>query len=173
MAFIIKATVAALKKHPKLNSELDEERGEILMHGACHMGIAAATDQGRVVPVLRDADRMNLLQLAAEVQRLGSAAREGKLSVSELSGSTFTLSSLGKQAGLMATPIINPPNVGIMSIPQIKERPVVRDGEIVIGHEMLLCISMDHRFGDGHEGAAFLYDVIGYLQEPAMMLLDL
>jgi len=173
MAFIIKATVAALKKHPKLNSELDTDKGEIVMHGACHIGIAAATGHGLVVPVLHDADRMGLLQLAAEVSRLGTAARDGKLTVAELSGSTFTLSSLGKQAGLMATPIINPPNVGIISIHKIKERPVVRNGEIVIGHEMVLCVSMDHRVVDGHEGAAFLYDVIGYLEEPALMLLDL
>ena len=173
LAFIIKATVAALKKHPKLNSRLDEQAGEIVMHGACHIGVAAATQQGLVVPVLRDADRMGLLHVASEVSRLGQAARDGKLTVAELSGSTFTISSLGKQAGLMATPIINPPNVGIISIHKIKERPVVRDGQIVIGHEMALAVSMDHRVVDGHEGAAFLYDVIAHLEEPALMLLDL
>lgn len=172
MAFIVKATVAALRKHPKLNAELDEDAGEIILRGACHIGIAAATGQGLVVPVLHDADRMSLIEIAGEIQRLGAAAREGKLTVAELSGSTFTLSSLGKQAGLMATPIINAPNVGIISIHKIKERPVVRDGQIVIGHEIVLAVSMDHRVVDGHEGAAFLYDVLAGLEDPALLLLD-
>ena len=169
MPFIVKAVCCALKKHPLLNSSLDTEENELVMHGRCHIGIAAATDQGLVVPVIHDADSMDLFQLAREVNRLGEAARSGKLSDAELSGSTFTITSLGKQAGLMAVPILNLPNVGILGVHRIKEKPVVRDGQIAIGHIMLLSLSLDHRIVDGHVGAAFAYDVIEHLEEPALM----
>ncbi|MET0388148.1 MAG: dihydrolipoamide acetyltransferase family protein [Polyangiales bacterium] len=172
MPFIIKAVCCALKKHPVLNSSLDTERNELVMHGRCHIGIAAATDQGLVVPVVHDADSRDLFDLAAEVNRLGEAARTNRLSVAELSGSTFTITSLGKQAGLLAVPILNLPNVGILGIHRIKEKPVVRDGQIAIGQIMILSLSLDHRIVDGHVGAAFAYDVIGYLEEPALMFID-
>lgn len=172
LPFIVKAVVCALKQHEKLNSSLDDERGEIVLHGDYHIGIAAATETGLVVPVVRHADRLTLLELSSEIERLAQAARLGKLTRDDLSGSTFTVTSLGKQAGLFAVPIINRPNVGILGVHRIKERPVVRDGQIVIGHEMLLSLSLDHRLVDGHEGAAFAYDVIGYLEDPASMLLD-
>jgi pyruvate dehydrogenase E2 component (dihydrolipoamide acetyltransferase) len=169
MPFIVKAVCCALKKHPLLNSSLDSEHNELVMHGRCHIGIAAATEQGLVVPVIHDADALDLFSLAREVNRLGEAARTGKLSVAELSGSTFTITSLGKQAGLLAVPILNLPNVGIMGVHRIKEKPVVRDGEIAIGQIMLLSLSLDHRIVDGHVGAAFAYDVIEYLEEPTLM----
>jgi pyruvate dehydrogenase E2 component (dihydrolipoamide acetyltransferase) len=121
--------------------------------------------------VLHDADQRSLLELAIEIERLGEAARTGKLTREELSGSTFTITSLGKQSGLFAVPIINFPNVGILGIHRIKERPVVRDGQIAIGHVMLLSLSLDHRIVDGHVGAAFAYDVIHYLEDPARLLL--
>jgi pyruvate dehydrogenase E2 component (dihydrolipoamide acetyltransferase) len=173
MPFIVKAVCSALKQHPMLNSSLDTEANELVMHGACHIGIAAATDQGLVVPVLHNAEQLSLFELAAEINRLGAQAREGKLSVAELSGSTFTITSLGKQAGLFAVPILNLPNVGIMGVHRIKERPVVRDGQIAIGQIMLLSLSLDHRIVDGHVGAAFAYEVIKYLEEPALMFMDL
>lgn len=173
LPFIVKAVVTALKHHPKLNASLDHTKNEVVMHRACHIGIAAATDQGLLVPVLKHADKKTLVELAAEIERLGRAARTGDLTVAELSGSTFTITSLGKQAGLFAVPIINLPNVGIMGVHRIKERPVVRDGKVVVGNVMLLSLSLDHRIVDGHEGAAFAYDVIGYLEDPARMLLDL
>jgi len=172
LPFIVKAVVAALKKHPMLNSSLDVAKNELVLHAHCHIGIAAATEQGLVVPVIHHAEQLSLLELAREVQRLGAAARDGKLSVTELSGSTFTVTSLGKQAGLFAIPIINFPNVGILGIHRMKERPVVRDGEIVVGKVMLLSLSLDHRIVDGHVGAAFAYDVIRYLEEPALLLLE-
>jgi len=172
LAFAIKAVVGALKKHPALNSSLDTATNELVLHGHYHIGIAAATDQGLVVPVVRDADQKSLLQLAIEIDRLGRGAREGTLGREDLTGSTFTITSLGKQAGLFAVPIINLPNVGILGLHRMKERPVVRDGQIVIGHVMLLSLSLDHRIVDGHVGAAFAYDVIRYLEEPALMLLE-
>jgi pyruvate dehydrogenase E2 component (dihydrolipoamide acetyltransferase) len=171
MPFIIKAVCCALKQHPILNSSLDVEKNELVMHGQCHIGIAAATDQGLVVPVVHGADSLDLFELQAEVQRLGEAARAGKLTVPELSGSTFTITSLGKQAGLLAVPILNLPNVGILGVHRIKERPVVRDGQIAIGQIMLLSLSLDHRIVDGHVGAAFAYDVIAHLEEPALMFM--
>lgn len=171
LPFVVKAVVAALKKHPMLNSSLDVERNEVVLHEGCNIGIAAATESGLVVPVIHQAQSLSLLELASEINRLGAAARDGKLSVSELSGSTFTVTSLGRQAGLFAVPIINYPNVGILGIHRIKERAVVRDGEIAVGRVMLLSLSMDHRIVDGHVGAAFAYEVIRYLEEPARLLL--
>jgi pyruvate dehydrogenase E2 component (dihydrolipoamide acetyltransferase) len=171
LPFAIKAVVAALKKNPQLNSSLDMNSNELVLHDRYHIGIAAATEHGLVVPVIHDADQRSLLELAHDVERLATAAREGKLTREELSGSTFTVTSLGKQAGLFAVPIINYPNVGILGIHRIKERPVVRDGQIAIGQVMLLSLSLDHRIVDGHVGAAFAYDVIHYLEEPARLLL--
>jgi pyruvate dehydrogenase E2 component (dihydrolipoamide acetyltransferase) len=169
LPFIVKAVCAALKLHPMLNSSLDTKTNELILHGSCHIGIAAATDQGLVVPVVHDADTLDLFDLAREINRLGEQARTGKLTVAELSGSTFTVTSLGKQAGLLAVPILNLPNVGIMGVHRIKERPVVRDGQIAIGQIMILSLSLDHRIVDGHVGAAFAYDVIANLEEPALM----
>ncbi|HEX2677943.1 MAG TPA: dihydrolipoamide acetyltransferase family protein [Polyangiales bacterium] len=171
MPFLIKAVCAALKKNPMLNASLDVEKNEIVMHGRCHIGMAAATEQGLVVPVIHDADTMDLFQLAAEVKRLGDAARDNKLQVSELTGSTFTITSLGKLGGLFAVPIVNLPNVGILGVHRIKEKPVVKNGVIAIGQIMLLSLSLDHRVVDGHVGAAFAYDVIANLEEPALMFI--
>jgi pyruvate dehydrogenase E2 component (dihydrolipoamide acetyltransferase) len=173
MPFIVKAVATALLQHPMLNSSLDTETNELVMHGSCHIGIAAATEQGLVVPVLHNAEKLSLFELASEINRLGAQARDGKLSVQELSGSTFTITSLGKQAGLFAVPILNFPNVGILGVHRIKERPVVRDGQIAIGQIMLLSLSLDHRIVDGHVGAAFAYEVIRYLEEPALMFMEL
>jgi pyruvate dehydrogenase E2 component (dihydrolipoamide acetyltransferase) len=171
MPFIVKAVCAALKKNPMLNSSLDVENNELVLHGRCNIGIAAATEQGLVVPVIHGAEELDLFEIATEVNRLGAAARDGKLSLAELSGSTFTITSLGKQAGLLAVPILNFPNVGILGVHRIKERPVVRDGQIAIGQIMLLSLSLDHRIVDGHVGAAFAYDVIACLEEPALMFI--
>jgi len=172
MPFLIKAVIAALKKHPMVNSSLDVDANELVLHDRYHIGIAAATDQGLVVPVVHDADKLSIFELAAEVQRLGVAAREGALTRDDLAGSTFTITSLGKLGGFFAIPIINFPNVGILGIHRIKERPVVRDGQIVIGQIMLLSLSLDHRIVDGHVGAAFAYDVIELLQAPSRLLID-
>ena len=173
MPFIVKAVCTALKKNPMLNSSLDVENNELSLARALqhrHRG-SFRTEQGLVVPVIHDADELDLFEIATEVNRLGAAARDGKLSLAELSGSTFTITSLGKQAGLLAVPILNFPNVGILGVHRIKERPVVRDGQIAIGQIMLLSLSLDHRIVDGHVGAAFAYDVIAYLEEPALMFI--
>jgi pyruvate/2-oxoglutarate dehydrogenase complex dihydrolipoamide acyltransferase (E2) component len=137
-----------------------------------HLGIAASTDAGLVVPVVKDADRRSILDLARDIERLGTAAKQGKLKPQDLTGSTFTITSLGATGGLFATPIINFPEVAILGVHQMKQKPVVKNGQIVIGDVMLLSLSFDHRIIDGHVGAAFAYEVIGYLQEPDRLMLE-
>jgi pyruvate dehydrogenase E2 component (dihydrolipoamide acetyltransferase) len=171
LPFIVKAVVAALKRHPVLNSALDEATNELVTRRSYHIGIAAATDVGLMVPVVRDADKLSLLEVASEIERLGEGARKGSLSPGELTGSTFTITSLGRQGGLFATPILNMPEVGILGVHQMKERPVVRDGAIAIGQVMLLSLSFDHRIVDGHVGAAFAYEIIALLEEPESLFL--
>jgi pyruvate dehydrogenase E2 component (dihydrolipoamide acetyltransferase) len=173
LPFIVKAVTLALAKHPILNSMLDESANELVYRSYYHIGIATATEQGLVVPVVRDADRKSVLTIASEIQQLAEGARTHKLAASELTGSTFTVTSLGRMGGLLATPVLNYPEVGILGVHRIKERPVVRDGQIVIGNIMLLSLSLDHRIVDGHVGAAFAYDVIAYLEQPELLLLEL
>lgn len=173
LPFIVKAVTLALKKHPILNSMLDEQSNELVYKRYYHIGIATATDQGLVVPVVRDADQKSPLSVAREIERLAAGARAGKLGAEELSGSTFTVTSLGKQGGLLATPVLNFPEVGILGVHRVKEKPVVKHGQIVVGNVMLLSLSFDHRIIDGHVGAAFAYDVIAYLESPEALLLEL
>jgi pyruvate dehydrogenase E2 component (dihydrolipoamide acetyltransferase) len=170
---VVKAVVAALRRHPMLNSTFDDANNEIVVRRAYNIGIATATDAGLVVPVVKDAERKSLVELARDIERLAGEARSGKSKLEDLQGSTFTITSLGARGGLMATPIINYPEVAILGIHQIKERPVVRDGQIVVGEVMLLSLSFDHRVVDGHVGAAFAYDVIGYLEHPERLLLEM
>ena len=173
LPFVVKAVVAALKRHPILNSALDESTNELVLRRYYDIGIAASTDAGLMVPVLRNADRLSILEVAREIERLGEGARAGSLKSNELSGSTFTITSLGKQGGLFATPVLNFPEVGILGVHQMKEKPVVRGGEIVIGQVMLLSLSFDHRIVDGHIGAAFAYDIIDFLQNPDRLFLEM
>lgn len=173
LPFIVKAVVAALQKHPILNSALDESTNELVYRRYYHIGIAASTDQGLMVPVVKDADRKSILEIAREIDRLGTAAKTGTIAASELVGSTFTITSLGAQGGLFATPVLNFPEVGILGVHQIKRKPVVRGDEIVIGEIMLLSLSFDHRIVDGHVGAAFAYDIIAALENPDLLFLDM
>lgn len=173
LPFFVKAVVAALKKHPALNSAFDESTNEIVERHTYNIGIASATEAGLIVPVVHDADRLSVLDIARAIERLGEAARSGRLAPDDLRGSTFTITSLGKQGGLFATPILNTPEVGILGIHQMKQKPVVREGAIVVGDVMLLSLSFDHRIIDGHVGAAFAYEIIGYLQDPDRLWLEM
>ncbi|MBL8677786.1 MAG: 2-oxo acid dehydrogenase subunit E2 [Myxococcales bacterium] len=173
LPFIAKAVVAALKKHPILNSALDESTNELVYRKYYNLGIATATETGLIVPVVKNADKLSLVAFSKEMDRVATAARSGKASLDDLQGSTFTITSLGAQGGLFATPIINFPEVAILGVHQMKQKPVVRDGQIVIGDVMLLSLSFDHRIIDGHVGAAFAYEVINYLQDPDRLVLDL
>ncbi len=172
LPFIAKAVVAALKKHPTLNAAFDESTNEIVVRKGIHLGIASATEAGLIVPVVRNADRKSILDVAREIQRLGEDSKTGKVRPEDLGGSTFTITSLGAQGGLFATPILNFPEVGILGVHQIKQKPVVREGQIVIGDVMLLSLSFDHRIIDGHIGAAFAYEIIGYLENPDRLFLE-
>jgi pyruvate dehydrogenase E2 component (dihydrolipoamide acetyltransferase) len=173
LPFIAKAVVAALKRHPMLNATLDEERGEIVVKRFYHLGIAAASEQGLVVPVVRHADQRSLLDLAREIDRLGSDARTGKLRPEDVGGSTFTITSLGARGGLFATPVINHPEVAILGVHRIRPTPVVRDGQIVARDVMHLSLSFDHRVIDGHVGAEFAYAVIRYLEDPNLLFMEM
>jgi pyruvate dehydrogenase E2 component (dihydrolipoamide acetyltransferase) len=166
LPFIIKAVTDALGKHPVLNSSLDERTNELVYKKYYNIGVATATDAGLMVPVVQNADRLRLFELAKQIERLSRAAQDGTLAPEDLRNSTFTVTSLGKQSGLLATPILNHPEVGILGVHRIKEKPVVREGEIVVGKVMLLSLSLDHRIVDGHVGAAFAYDVIETLENP-------
>ena len=173
LPFVVKAVVAALKKHPTLNTTLDEGTNEIVFRKYFHIGVATATDAGLIVPVVRDADKKSVLEIARDIERLSSEVRGGKARPEDLTGSTFTITSLGAKGGLFATPIINFPEVAILGVHQMKSKPVVRDGQIVIGDVMLLSLSFDHRIVDGHVGAAFALEVIAYLEAPETLLLEM
>ncbi len=173
LPFFVKAVVAALKRHPLLNSAFDESTQEIVERRYYNIGIASATEQGLMVPVVHGADKKSLLEIAADIQRLGEATKSGKVAPEDLRGSTFTVTSLGAQGGLFATPILNLPEVGILGLHQMKQKPVVRGGQIVIGEVMLLSLSFDHRLIDGHVGAAFAYELIAYLENPDRLWLEM
>jgi len=173
LPIIVKSLVAALKKHPMLNTTLDQATNELVFRKYFHIGIATATEAGLLVPVVKDADRKSVLDIARDIERLAADARAGKAKLEDLQGSTFTITSLGAQGGLLATPIINFPEVAILGVHQMKQRPVVRDGQVVVGDVMLLSLSFDHRIVDGHVGAAFAYEIISYLEHPDRLLLEL
>jgi pyruvate dehydrogenase E2 component (dihydrolipoamide acetyltransferase) len=171
MPFVIQATCVALKKFPMLNSMLDEEKQEIVVKKYCHMGFACDTEQGLVVPVIKDADQRSLLNLGAAVQDLSARAREGKLALDEVTGSTFTITNAGSIGGLLATPVINYPEVAILGVHKIADRAVVRNGSIVVRKMMNLSISIDHRIVDGADGARFMNEIIVLLEDPRRLLL--
>jgi len=172
LPFIVKASALALKRHPILNSALDESTNELVYRRYYNIGIATSTDAGLVVPVVKDADKKSLLDVARDIDRVATLAKAGKATAEDLTGSTFTITSLGAQGGLFATPILNFPEVGILGVHRMRERPVVKEGSIVVGHVMLLSLSFDHRVVDGHVGAAFAYDLISYLEDPDRLLLE-
>lgn len=173
LPFIVKAVVAALHKNKTLNAVVDDEKGELVLKKTFDIGIAVATDAGLMVPVLRHADQLSLIETAKEIERLGKDAREGKIKREDLGGSSFTITSLGKLGGLFATPVINYPEVAILYVAEMKKKPVVKDDQIVVGNVMQLSVSFDHRIIDGHIGAAFALDVISYLEDPDALLLHM
>jgi pyruvate dehydrogenase E2 component (dihydrolipoyllysine-residue acetyltransferase) len=173
LPFIVKAVVSGLKKWPALNASLDESTQEIVRKRYYHLGIAAQGPHGLAVSVVRDADKRSIVDLAREIERLGEAVKNGTATRDELTGSTFTISSLGKLGGVMATPIVNFPEVGIVGVHKIEERPAVRDGQIVARWLMNLSISLDHRLVDGWDGAMFLQDVKSLLEDPTTMFMEM
>ncbi|HET9933504.1 MAG TPA: dihydrolipoamide acetyltransferase family protein [Polyangiaceae bacterium] len=173
LPFIVKAVVAALKRHPRLNAVVDEGSMELVVRKHYDIGIAVATEAGLMVAALREADRLSIVDTAREIERLSGLAKSGKIQKEDLGGTTFTVSSLGKMGGLLAPPIINHPEVGIMGVHAIKRKPVVRGNEIVIGDVMLLSFSFDHRIIDGDVGAVFAQEIISYLETPDRLLVEM
>jgi pyruvate dehydrogenase E2 component (dihydrolipoamide acetyltransferase) len=170
LAYIVKALVASLREFPMLNASLDDAAGEIVIKRHYHVAIATHTPDGLTAPVIHHADRLSLFALAREIERLAQAARAGKLKLEELQGGTITVTSTGARGGVLATPILHHPQVAILGVHEIKPRPAVRDGQIVVRDLGNLSLSLDHRVVDGAVGADFLYDLIRRLEAPASWL---
>jgi 2-oxoglutarate dehydrogenase E2 component (dihydrolipoamide succinyltransferase) len=171
MGFFTKAVTHALKEIPNVNAEIDGT--DIIYKNYCHIGVAVGTDRGLVVPVVRDADRMGIAEIEKEIGRLGAAARDGKLSVADMQGGTFTISNGGVYGSLMSTPILNAPQSGILGMHKIQERPMAVGGQVVIRPMMYLALSYDHRIVDGKEAVTFLVRVKESLEDPERLVLDL
>ena len=172
LPFLIRAIVRAVAEHPEINARFDDEKGILQRHAAVHVGIAAQTPHGLLVPVLRNAGSLGLWESAAEASRLAAAAREGKATRDELTGSTITVSNLGALGGIASTPIINYPEVAVIGVNRIAERPVVRSGQIAVRSMMNLSSSFDHRVIDGWNAAAFIQKVKALLEQPATLFVE-
>jgi 2-oxoisovalerate dehydrogenase E2 component (dihydrolipoyl transacylase) len=172
LPFLIRALVVALRDFPQLNARYDDEAEVITRFGAVHVGVATQSDAGLMVPGLRHAESRDLWGNAAEVTRLAEAVRSGKAQRDELSGSTITLSSLGALGGIVSTPVINRPEVAIVGVNRMVERPMVVNGQIVVRKMMNLSSSFDHRVVDGMDAAAFIQAVRGLLEHPATLFLE-
>jgi len=172
LPFFVKAAAAALKKYPYVNASLDDAASEIILKKEYNVGIAADTDAGLVVPVIHHADRLSIFDLAREISSLAEKARMGKLSHDEITGGTFTITNVGSVGGLFTFPVINHPEVAIMGTHSIQERPVVRDGQIVIRNMIYLSLGFDHRVVDGALAARFLREIADLLANPEMLLME-
>ena len=171
LPFIMQALVKALAQRPECNALYDDDAGVVTRHQAINLGIATQTDRGLYVPVVKHVEAMDIWQSAAEMSRVTQATREGKAGVDDLSGSTFTITSLGRLGGLGATPIINKPEVGILGVHNATDRAVVRNGNIGVRRIMNLSSSWDHRVVDGHDGASLVQLVKSYLEHPATIFM--
>ena len=171
MSFFVKACIQALKEIPAVNAEIDG--ADVIYKNYYHIGVAVGTEKGLVVPVVREADRMNLAEIEAKIADFGRRARDGKLSIDEMQGGTFTISNGGVYGSLMSTPILNAPQSGILGMHKIEERAVVRNGQIVIRPMMYLALSYDHRIVDGREAVTFLVRVKECLEDPQRFVLEL
>ena len=170
MSFFVKACTTALKELPAVNAQIDGD--DVVYHSYCDLGVAVGTPQGLVVPVVRSADQMSFAQIESAIAQYGQKAKEGKLTMEDMSGGTFTISNGGVYGSLMSTPILNPPQSAILGMHKIQERPVVVNGQIVIRPMMYLALSYDHRIIDGKEAVTFLVRVKECLEDPERMLLE-
>ena len=171
MGFFVKAVCEALKRFPAVNASIDGD--DIVYHGYQDIGVAVSTEHGLVVPVLRDADFMSIADVEAQIRDFGVRARDGKLSIEEMTGGTFTITNGGVFGSLMSTPILNPPQTGILGMHKIQERPMAVDGEDAVLPMMYLALSYDHRLIDGKDAVQFLVAIKDLLEDPARILLQL
>lgn len=172
LPFLVRALVVALRDFPQINARYDDEAQVITRHGAVHVGVATQSDVGLMVPVVRHAEARSLWDSAAEIARLATAARSGKAARDELSGSTITLTSLGALGGIVSTPVLNLPEVAIVGVNKIVERPMVIKGQVVIRKMMNLSSSFDHRVVDGMDAALFIQAIRGLLEQPASLFVE-
>jgi 2-oxoglutarate dehydrogenase E2 component (dihydrolipoamide succinyltransferase) len=168
MSFFVKASISALKAFPQVNAEIDGE--ELVFKHYYDIGMAVGSSEGLVVPVIRDADRLSFAQIEQTIKELVKKTEEGKLSIEDLRGGTFTITNGGVFGSLLSTPILNPPQVGILGLHKIEERPIALDGQVVIRPMMYVALSYDHRIVDGREAVQFLVHIKQVLEDPALML---
>jgi pyruvate dehydrogenase E2 component (dihydrolipoamide acetyltransferase) len=171
LPFIMKAIVVAMRQFPMMNASLDESTNELVVKKYYNFGIATDTDNGLIVPVVKDVDRKSIGELAKDIQDLAARTRDGKVSVEDLTGGTFTITNAGNIGGLFATPVINFPEVAILGVHAIKDTPVVKNGQVVPGKKMYLSVSIDHRIVDGATGARWMNVVKDCLEQPYRLLL--
>ena len=171
MSFFVRGCVQALREFPRVNAFIDGS--DVLFHDYVHMGVAVSTERGLAVPVLRHAEAMSFAQIEAEVRRLATAARDGKLAIEELSGGTFTITNGGIFGSLLSTPILNPPQSGILGMHNIQKRPVVVNDKIEIRPMMYVALSYDHRLIDGRESVSFLVRLKQLLEDPSRLMLGI
>ncbi|WP_349970854.1 2-oxoglutarate dehydrogenase complex dihydrolipoyllysine-residue succinyltransferase [Pseudomonas caspiana] len=171
MSFFVKATTEALKRFPAVNASIDGS--DIVYHGYADVGVAVSSDRGLVVPVLRNAEQMSLAEIEGGIATFGKKARDGKLSIDEMTGGTFTITNGGTFGSMMSTPIVNPPQAAILGMHNIIQRPMAVNGQVVIRPMMYLALSYDHRLIDGKEAVTFLVTIKNLLEDPARLLLDI
>ncbi len=172
LPFVVKALVSAVQKYPQLNASLDEERQELILKRSYNIGIAADTERGLMVPVVHDADRKNMWTIAAQIEDMASRARTGKLLPAEMKGGTVSITNIGSAGGMFFTPIINYPEVAILGVGRITERPVMRDGQVTGAHMMALSLSFDHRIVDGATAQHAINDMKRLLENPKLLLME-
>ncbi|SEI72940.1 2-oxoglutarate dehydrogenase complex dihydrolipoyllysine-residue succinyltransferase [Pseudomonas sp. NFR16] len=171
MSFFVKAATEALKRFPAVNASIDGS--DIVYHGYADVGVAVSSDRGLVVPVLRNAEQMSLAEIEGGIATFGKKARDGKLSIDEMTGGTFTITNGGTFGSMMSTPIVNPPQAAILGMHNIVQRPMAINGQVVIRPMMYLALSYDHRLIDGKEAVTFLVTIKNLLEDPARLLLDI
>ena len=170
MGFFVKAVVKALQEFPRVNAFIEGD--DVVFHESQHIGIAVGTEKGLMVPVIRNCEQLSIAQIEAEIRKYAAKARDGKISIDDLSGGTFTISNGGVYGSLMSTPILNPPQSGILGMHKIEERPIAVKGQVVIRPMMYVALSYDHRIIDGAESVSFLVKVKEAIEDPARLLLD-
>ncbi len=172
LPFVIKAVHHALREHPMLNASIDDERDEIIIKKYYNIAVAVDTPEGLMVPVIQEADKKTILDLSLEIQSLSVKARERKIKMEEMKGSTFTITNYGHFGGTFATPIINYPDVAILGTGRVSEKPWVRNGCIVIRRILPLSLTFDHRVTDGVDASLFLSKIVAYLEDPALLFIE-
>ncbi len=172
LPFIVKAVVHALKHHRQVNSQMDLENDRMIFNNRYNIGIAVDTPEGLVVPVIKDADKLSIMEIARQISELAEKANNRKLTMDDMRNGTFTITNYGSIGGIFATPVINYPQAGILGVGRIVKKPVVKDNQVVPGSMLALSLSVDHRIVDGGEASRFINKVMEYLADPVALLME-